>query len=84
MIRTQVYLPELAHQKLVRLAQAKGESMANLIREFVELGLEHKAHTDTSGKTALRSLLEIGATGGPTDLSSNHNFYLYGDSPTEK
>jgi predicted transcriptional regulator len=77
MIRTQIYIPETIHTKLQRLAEANRQPMAEVIRQFIEDGLRN-TRQDTSGKTTIKNLLQIQATGGPTDLSTNLDHYLYG------
>ena len=50
MIRTQVYIPQVIHKKLINLAQEEGEPMAKLVRDFIEKGLETVQKKDRSGK----------------------------------
>lgn len=78
MIRTQIYIPETIHNKLMRIAEAQGTAMAQLVRTFIEDGLKRTEDVDYSGKTALQNILNIHAQGGPRDLSVNHDHYLYG------
>ena len=85
MIRTQIYIPEKMYTSLNRLAQERGEPMAKVTRELLEKGLEEVAQKDTSGKEALNRLLELKAYGGPKDLSSRHDYYLYvADAPKKQ
>ena len=78
MLRTQISLPPVMHRKLNRLAQERGQSMAEIVRSAVEKELEASEQVDHSGKTAIRNLLNIRAKGGPKDLSYNLDHYLYG------
>jgi hypothetical protein len=81
MIRTQLYLPEETHQKLQKLASQRKEPMAQLIREYVEVGLEQdKVATGGNAHLLLqlaKKAQEAGWTGkGPADLSINHDQYV--------
>jgi predicted DNA-binding protein len=78
MIRTQMYISEKAHKNLVALAEAKGEPMAKIVRDILEERFENVGASDYSGKQALRSLLKLQFRGGPKDLSTNLDYYLYG------
>lgn len=78
MIRTQIYIPETIHKELVRLAQEKQEPMAHIVRVFIEEGIGKTKNADYTGKTAIRNILKVQARGGPQDLSTNHDHYLYG------
>ncbi len=77
MIRTQIYIPETLHTKLQRLAEEKRQPMAALVRQFIEDGVRTTGQ-DISGKTTIKQLLQIQARGGPNDLSTNLDHYLYG------
>jgi hypothetical protein len=78
MIRTQIYVPVNIHRQLTQEAQKQGFSMAHLVRNFIEAGLQHKKNTDQSGKSAIDALLRMSVKGGPKDLSANLDQYLYG------
>ncbi|MBI2426315.1 MAG: hypothetical protein HYV34_00550 [Candidatus Kerfeldbacteria bacterium] len=78
MIRTQIYLPQDLHRQLTTLARGRNTSLAGVIRNFVQHGLQQELDVDHTGKKALLSLLEIKAKGGPKDLSTNLDHYLYG------
>ncbi len=77
MIRTQIYIPETLHHKLQRLAEEKRQPLAAIVRQFLEDGVQ-KTREDVSGKTTIKNLLKLQATGGPRDLSTNLDHYLYG------
>lgn len=78
MVRTQIYIPEDMHSKLMQLAKAKSLSMAQIARNFIEKGLKTSQNTDTSGVMVMRKLLKMKIKGGPKDLSTNLDHYLYG------
>jgi hypothetical protein len=78
MIRTQIYIPEILHLRLTRLAQERREPIAKIVRIFIEDGLQKTTAIDQSGKTALKNLFSLGFKGGPSDLSTNLDHYLYG------
>lgn len=78
MVRTQVYLTEEQHKTLTHLAKVRNQPMAELVRELLAKGLHENVGKDISGKTAMKNLFKIRATGGPTDLSTNLDHYLYG------
>lgn len=84
MIRTQIYLPEDIHYQLIQLAKAKSTSMAEVTRNFIEKGLKTFKDVDTSGKTVMRKLLNMKIKGGPRDLSTNLDHYLYGGPKKKK
>lgn len=82
MVRTQIQLTEQQAQALKELAVARGLSMAELIRQSVDLFLQTKAellHQDRVQK--LQEVAGKYTTGAP-DLAENHDGYLdeiYGD-----
>lgn len=78
MVRTQIYLPEVIHQRLTLIAKQKRLSMAYLIRKFIEGGLKFDQDKDISGVKAMKGVLGMQITGGPKDLSKNLDGYLYG------
>jgi predicted DNA-binding protein len=84
MIRTQIYIPETTHKELARLAEAKRQSMAQVVRELIEEGVQKVKHTDYSGKATLMALVNLKLTGGPQDLSHNLDHYLYGGPKKEE
>lgn len=78
MIRTQIYLDEDIHKDISLLARKGKVSMAKIARDILKEGVLKRKNLDKSGKEVLKKLLEIGATGGPSDLSANLDHYLYG------
>lgn len=76
MIRTQIYIPESVHQIAKAIAQKKDESLAKLLRELIVRGLtEEKKRLK---KKSLSTLAGLNISGGPKDLSTNMDSYLYG------
>ena len=76
MLRTQIYIPENIHQKVKIIANLQNKSMADLIRRLIISGLikEEKRIKPKS----LDAIAKLNITGGPKDLSSNMDKYLYG------
>lgn len=84
MIRTQVYIPEEAHRKLGRLAEQKAQPMAEIVRDFIQEGLQKTQTGDYSGKKTLLAIANMKLKGGDTNLSQNIDNYLYGASKHEE
>ncbi len=78
MIRTQIYIPKELHRELLKYANRNGQSMAGVVREFIQEGVEKNALYYKSGKETLKAMLEYNFKGGPKDLSKNLDHYLYG------
>jgi len=78
MIRTQIYLDEYIHKDLNILAKQEKESMAKVARDLLREGIQRRKKLDKSGKEILKRLLAMKIRGGPSDLSSNLDHYLYG------
>lgn len=83
MIRTQVYFDEKTHKQLISLAKLQKKSMAQLVRESVEEKVKEIEKKDMTGVAVLQSLIDNAITGGPKDLSTNIDHYLYG-APKKK
>lgn len=82
MIRTQIYIPEKTHKQLKQLAKNRRATFAEIIRGFIDIGLERpnkNSAIDYSGKKAMRGIAKLNFS-GPQDLSKNHDQYLY-DEP---
>jgi len=77
MIRTQVYFPEDLHRELFLLAKKENLAMAELVRQFVKIGVRIKRSKKSSGETLLK-LASDAVKGLPKDLSNRHDEYLYG------
>ena len=73
MIRTQVYIPEDLHRDLMLLAKQEGVNFSKLIREGAE-----EVKKKRINKKNWKSFIGAGGKGGPKDLSSKIDYYLYG------
>jgi len=83
MVRTQVYLTEEQARDIKIRAQRERRREADVIRDMLERGrlTSTGKRQETTGEAMLRLVSlgkELGFT-GPTDLSTNHDDYLYGD-----
>jgi hypothetical protein len=84
MIRTQVYLTEEQVKDIKLRSQREDRPEAEVIRDLVDKGLAVSTGQPTRKSTGetLLELVELGKRlnlRGPTDLSTNHDDYLYGD-----
>jgi hypothetical protein len=83
MIRTQVYLTEEQSKDIKQRALLEKRREADVIRELLDRG--RRISQNSQYKTAGDALLALAKLGkktratGPTDLSTNHNEYLYGN-----
>ena len=78
MIRTQIQLTELQAERLKRIASTSGESIAELIRQSVDLFLENRTD-QRSEKAVLRQRAKLKAGqfhSGISDLGRRHDHYL--------
>ena len=73
-----MYLEEQIYKDLTIMAKREKKSMAGVTREILKEGIQKRKEVDTSGKQVLQNLLNMRVTGGPRDLSLNHDSYLYG------
>ena len=76
MERVNIYLPKQLRQQIQMQARRVNRPQAEVIRELLEKGLEITA---PSVGNPLLDLVKIGFKGGPPDLSTNLDDYLYGD-----
>ncbi|MBL7661406.1 ribbon-helix-helix protein, CopG family [bacterium] len=76
MIRTQIYLPENIHKRLLALRGSQGKSLAQIIREAIE---KQFAADEPSQENDILKLADLKLKGGPKDLSKNIDQYLYGE-----
>lgn len=76
MVRTQIQLTEAQSEKLKRLAAQQNTSVADLIRQSVDLYLSSTTHIDREEQK--RKALEIVGkfNSGVSDLGINHDKYL--------
>lgn len=75
MIRTQIYIPETIHLAAKTFAQHQDETLAKLLRRLIISGL--KKEKKKIKPRSLNSLTRLAISGGPKDLSSNLDKYLY-------
>ena len=76
MVRTQIQLTELQIEALRRLAAAQGTSMADLIRQSVEVYLK-QPKKDTRQVKVQRALRAMGRfSSGSSDGSAKHDSHL--------
>ncbi len=78
MIRTQVYLPRELYQEVKLVAEKESKKSAQVVRELLHEGLIRRKKKGTIGESLL-DLASVAVKGGPPDLSTNHDKYLYGD-----
>jgi len=74
MVRTQIYLPESLHKKLLAMRKSSGKSAAQIIREALADVFDKKPVEND-----LLDLANLDIVGGPADLSSKLDDYLYGE-----
>lgn len=76
MIRTQVYFPDDIHRDLMLLVRQEGVNFSTLVRQGAEEVIRKKKvkKMKTWGKGFIGAL-----KGGPKDLSSKIDYYLYGE-----
>ena len=73
-VRTQIYLPRRLHRALGAAARRRRVSMAQLLREAAEEVLRRDA---AERGDPLKDLIGV-VDNDATDLSTNHDHYLYG------
>ena len=79
MIRTQIYIPDETHTKLTHLAMIRREPVAQIVREYVEEGLQRDQKTIPGNAQVLLELADMAEKegwSGPRDLAEDHNTYL--------
>jgi hypothetical protein len=77
MIRTQIYLPKQLYENIKLRAKMADKPAAQVIREYIDKGMETQQRP--AQKDGLMKLASLNITGGPNDLASNLDDYLYGD-----
>ena len=75
MKRTQIYIPETVHQAVEMLARNRREPMAKVLRHFIVSGLEREKKS--SPAKGIDPLINLKLSGGPKNLSSDMDKYLY-------
>lgn len=78
MIRTQVYLDDDVYTQVRLLAQAQNQPAAAIIRKYIRAGVV-KTKKKWNAREALLLLAKHAGKGGPRDLATNLDDYLYGD-----
>ena len=76
MVRTQIQLTEKQAREIKRLAAEKNVSIAELIRQSVELLLKSPSLMDREGQTARAKAAAEKHRSDRTDVSRNHDSYL--------
>ena len=76
MIRTQVYIPDDLHRDLMLLAKQEGTNFSRLIREGAAEVLKKKRVARK--KKDWRRFIGAAGKGGPKDVASKIDYYLYG------
>lgn len=79
MIRTQIQLTEKQAEKLKEIAAAEGRSMADVIRESVELYATSRGVRDRTKEKAAAIAVAGKFRSGVKDLGSRHDDYLAED-----
>ena len=78
MIRKQLYLTPELDRELTIVADRQGKSVAEVVRDTLNRGLNiQRKKNESPGAVLLR--LAANADKGPSDLSSNLYDYLYGE-----
>lgn len=75
MLRTQLYLPEDLRQEINAVARQEKKPAAEIMRELLLEGVQNR-HRPTAG-AAMNRLASLRVQGGPSDLSTNLDKYLY-------
>lgn len=78
MIRTQIYLPKQLYEDVKFVAQKEDKKAAQVVRDLLNEALLKRKKQVSIGEAFL-DLASIGVKGGPPDLSTNHDKYLYED-----
>jgi hypothetical protein len=81
MVRTQIQLTKAQSEALRKLAAARGESIAELIRQSIDLFLRqaHESDVERSEKWRRARAVSGRFRSGLPDLSTNHDQYLAED-----
>ena len=79
MIRTQVYLTKEQAMDIKTRAKREKRREADVIRDLLDQGrFISQGRNKIAVSTLLQNLEKLNLS-GPTDLSTNHDDYLYGD-----
>ena len=77
MIRTQVYFPDDLYRDIKLLAQMERVNTSKIIRAGADAYVKKKTKRKTTDD-AWKSFIGAGGKGGPKDVSSRIDYYLYG------
>jgi 3-methyladenine DNA glycosylase Mpg len=78
MVRTQIYLPVEYQEELAIMAREQGVPKAVVIRTIIKKSIGKKINS-IKNTSPLLSLAKLNFKGGPKDLSSRVDYYLYGE-----
>jgi hypothetical protein len=78
MIRTQIYLDDALRDSLRHRAKQRSIPMAQLIRDLLNEALSEEKDAANMSNQAILTLRNLKLKGGPSDLSENLDYYLYG------
>ena len=77
MIATTLYLPKDLYQQIGELARQNKKPKAQIVREFIQKGLSQNSHAKGATAQFFKNLSKVSITGGPKDLSINHDKYAW-------
>lgn len=80
--RTQVYFPNELYRKIERIARHESKSVASIIRKAVERYLKEQNDIDWENDPIFKAVGIMDS--GMSDLSENHDKYLYGKQKSKK
>ena len=81
MIRTQVYLPDDLYKDMLLASKTFGVKTSDLFRAGLRKEISHRMKNKKI-VYPLTNMIGKGGKGGPTDLATNLDYYLY-DEPYE-
>lgn len=86
--RTHVYLPDELSRQIDNAAKTQRKSKSEIIREALEKGIKAVRGQKSQSGRALLDLARLAKNlkgTGPKDLSTNHDYYIWGgEKRTEK
>lgn len=77
MNRTQIYIPDDLRNELDLLVAAGEGKLSDLVREGISLVVKKKRKKGKKKFDPWKDFVGKGPRGGPSDVSSNHDYYLY-------
>lgn len=85
MNRVNLYLPEPLQRRLKQRAKMESTTASDLVRKFVEQGLNNKAQASKDWATRFQKIAEMKPKGsGPKGaVAVDHDYYLYGPGRIE-